>query len=86
MEVGYRQKMYNYMQATAAGIKVIPLIISTAGTMHKIMYKAIKKIFPEESQRRGLLSDFAIVLARGRAQIYCRELDIYGEDMDYTQT
>mgnify|MGYP007032618505 CR=1 FL=1 len=53
-----------------------PLIISTAGTMHRIIFKAIKKLFPDGNQRRWLLLDIAIFLARGRAQVYARDLGI----------
>ena len=44
--------------------------------MHKTMYKAIKKFFPDGTQRRWVLRDIAIFLARGRGQVYARNLGI----------
>ena len=58
--------------ATAAGIKMTPLIITTAGTMHKVVYKALKKFFLDGNQRRWVLKDIAIFLARSRGSVYAR--------------
>ena len=48
--------------------------IYSAGTMHKVMYKVLKKFFPDGDQRRWVLMDIAIFLARGRGQVYARDL------------
>jgi hypothetical protein len=40
------------------------------------MYKAMKKFFPDGNQRRWVLMDIAIFLARGRGQVYARDLGI----------
>ena len=76
LQVGYDKKMSKYARARRDGIIVTPLIFSSGGTMHKIMYKNVKKIFPDSNQRRWLLLDFAVCLLRARAQIYARELHI----------
>ena len=76
VQMGYDLKVNKYAAATAAGIKLTPLIITTAGTMHKVMYKALKKIFPDSIQRRWVLLDIAIFLARGRGSVYARDLGI----------
>ena len=70
LKVGYDYKENKYKAATEAGIKVTPLIISTGGTMHTKMYKCIKKLIPDSNQRRWFLADIAIILARGRGQLY----------------
>jgi hypothetical protein len=74
--IGVDFKVNKYAAATAAGIKMTPLLITTAGTMHKTMYKAMKKFFPDGNQRRWVLMDIAIFLARGRGQVYARDLGI----------
>ena len=51
LKVGYDQKIYKYRFASQAGIKVLPLIISTAGVMHSTFYKFIHKIFPDSILR-----------------------------------
>ena len=76
VQMGYDLKVNKYADATAAGIKSTPLIITTAGTMHKVMYKALKKFFPDSIQRRWVLLDIAIFLARGRGSVYARDLGI----------
>lgn len=53
--------------------------------MHKIMYKAIKKLFPDSNQRRWLLLDIAFSLLRSRAQVYARELGILENDAEATE-
>ena len=76
LQVGFAQKIRKYRDAKAAGIQVNPMIISTAGTLHKVMYKVFKKWFPDSNQRRGLLLDIAVFMARGRGQLYARDLGI----------
>lgn len=76
LQIGVDFKVNKYAAATAAGIKMTPLLITTAGTMHKTMYKAMKKFFPDGNQRRWVLMDIAIFLARGRGQVYARDLGI----------
>ena len=76
LQVGFAQKIRKYSAAKAAGIQVNPMIISTAGTLHKVMYKVFKKWFPDSNQRRGLLLDIAVFMARGRGQLYARDLGI----------
>lgn len=70
LEVGLKQKKANYVEATAAGIKVTPLLVSTGGTMHKDMHKFIKRLLPDSIVRRKVLTDIAVALARGRANLY----------------
>jgi len=79
LQVGYDQKMRKYAQAKKDGIVVTPLVFSSGGTMHKIMYKIVKKTFPDSNQRSWLLLDIAVCLLRARAQIYARELHILEE-------
>ena len=76
VQMCYDLKVNKYAAATAAGIKLTPLIITTAGTMHKVMYKALKKFFPDGNQRRWVLMDIVIFLARGRGSVYARDLGI----------
>ena len=70
LQVGYAQKEYNYRFATMANIRVMPLIVSAGGVLHSKFYKFLKKVFPDGDQRRWLQLDMAVVLARGRGQIY----------------
>ena len=76
LQVGYAQKEYNYRFATMANIRVMPLIVSAGGAvyymscMNSKFYKFLKKVFPDGDQRRWLQLDMAVVLARGRGQIY----------------
>ena len=79
LQVGYDQKMRKYAQAKKDGIVVTPLVFSSGGTMHKIMYKIVKKTFPDSNQRSWLLLDIAVCLLRARAQIYARELHVLEE-------
>ncbi len=51
---------------------VMPLIISAGGVVDQTFYKFLKKVFPDGDQRRRLLLDMDVVLARGRGQIYSR--------------
>ena len=74
MKVGYDQKIYKYRFASQAGIKVLPLIISTAGVMHSTFYKFIHKIFPDSILRSKVLLDITVALARGRGLIYARNV------------
>jgi hypothetical protein len=76
LQVGVDYKANKYAAAARNGIKVTPLLISSGGTMHKTMFKALKKIIPDGNQRRWLLLDIAISLVRGRAQVYSRDLGI----------
>ena len=69
LKVGYDQKIYKYRFASQAGIKVLPLIISTAGVMHSTFYKFIHKIFPDSILRSKVLLDITVALARGRGLI-----------------
>jgi hypothetical protein len=71
--------MSKYAQAKIDGIVVTPLVFSSGGTMHKIMYKIVKKTFPDSNQRSWLLLDIAVCLLRARAQIYARELHVLEE-------
>ena len=72
--------MRKYAQAKKDGIIVTPLVFSSGGTMmHKIMYKIVKKTFPDSNQRSWLLLDIAVCLLRARAQIYARELHVLEE-------
>ncbi len=48
-------ELNKYKDALAAGIKVNPLLISTAGTMHKAMHKFFKKTIPNANQRSCVL-------------------------------
>jgi len=84
LQIGVEQKEHGYSRAKAEGINVIPLLISTGGTFHKIFYKWLKKAFPDTTQRRGVIADIAIILARGRAQIYNLNLNML--EMAETQT
>ena len=79
LQVGYDQKIRKYAQAKKYGIVVTPLVFSSGGTMHKIMYKIVKKTFPDSNQRSWLLLDIAVCLLRARAQIYARELHVLEE-------
>ena len=76
LHVGFESKINKYKDVLAAGVKVNPLLISTAGTMHKVMYKFVKKLIPDAAQRSCVLMDIAIFLARGRGQIYSRDLGV----------
>ena len=59
LQIGVDSKRTKYAEAARNGIKVTPLLISSGGTMHKIMYKTLKTIFPDGNQRRWLLLDIA---------------------------
>ena len=76
LQIGYESKLNKYKDALAAGIKINPLLISTAGTMHKAMHKFFKKLIPNANQRSCVLMDIAIFLAKGRGQIYSRNLEV----------
>ena len=84
LEIGVRSKKLIYQHAANEGITVTPLLISTGGTLHKTTYKFFKKLIPDSDQRRWLLTDIAIILARARAQIYA--CNIENLDMATTQT
>ena len=84
LEIGVRSKKLIYQHAANEGITVTPLLISTGGTLHKTTYQFLKKLIPDSDQRRWLLTDIAIILARARAQIYA--CNIENLDMATTQT
>jgi len=44
--------------------------------MHKAMHKFFKKLIPNANQRSCVLMDIAIFLAKGRGQIYSRNLGV----------
>ena len=46
LQVGYDGKIRTYRDAIAAGVKIIPLIISTGCTLHNEFRKALKSIIP----------------------------------------
>ena len=77
LQVGYDGKVRTYRNAIAAGIKVVPLIISTGCTLHNEFRKALKSIIPDGLLRSGVLTDISVYMARGRAQLYCNVLEGY---------
>ncbi len=44
--------------------------------MHKAMHKFFKKLIPNANQRNCVLMNIAIFLAKGRGQIYSRNLGV----------
>ena len=70
LKVGYDGKLYKYRHAIQIGIKLVPLIVSTGGTLHAIYKKFLKEALPNDDLRNGLMMDMSIYLARRRAQLY----------------
>jgi len=70
LQVGYDGKTYKYRHAIRMGIKLVPLIISSGGTLHSVYKKFMKEALPSADLRNGLMMDIAIYLARRRAQLY----------------
>ena len=62
--------MYKYRHAIALGIKLVPLLVSTGGTLHLTYKKILKEALPNNDLRNGLMMDMSIYLARRRAQLY----------------
>jgi len=70
LQVGYDGKLYKYRHAIRLGINIVPLIVSTGGTLHTEYSKFIKEAFPNDDLRNGLMMDMSVYLARRRAQLY----------------
>ena len=71
LQVGYDGKLRKYRDFIDAGVKLIPLIISTGCTLHNEFRKALKAIIPDGLLRSGVMTDISVYMARGRAQLYC---------------
>jgi hypothetical protein len=50
---------------------VIPVVISTGGSLHREATQMIKTLLPDGEQRRRLRIEISIVLLRARAYSYC---------------
>ena len=70
LQVGVDGKLYKYRHAIALGIKIVPLLVSTGGTLHSTYKKFLKDALPNADLRNGLMMDMSIYLARRRAQLY----------------
>ena len=70
LQVGFDGKLYKYRHAIALGIKLVPLLVSTGGTLHATYKKFLKEALPNNDLRNGLMMDMSIYLARRRAQLY----------------
>ena len=70
LQVGFDGKLYKYRHAIALGIKIVPLLVSTGGTLHSTYKKFLKEALPNNDLRNGLMMDMSIYLARRRAQLY----------------
>ena len=49
---------------------VMPLVVSSGGTLHKDCYHLFKDIIVNGKRRRQLLIDISVALTRARAQAY----------------
>ena len=87
LQVGYDGKLRKYRDFIDAGVKLIPLIISTGCTLHNEFRKALKAIIPDGLLRSGVMTDISVYMARGRAQLYCNVLEgILKKLTDFTCT
>ena len=56
--------------AVAPPQPVMPLVISSGGTLHQLTYGFLKELIPNPEKRSNVLMDISIALVRGRAQAY----------------
>ena len=54
------------------GLKKIQVVLDEIVAVTLYVYKFVKKVLPAGDQRRWLLLDMAVFLARGRGQMYSR--------------
>jgi len=72
LEVAATQKR-NHYSGLAPSQTVVPIVISSGGTLHKEAYKFFMDMFPDAEVRSNLYADISIALVRGRASAYCLE-------------
>ena len=62
-------KIRTYRDAIGQGVRLLPLVISSGGTLHKTFYEYLKAMIPDQQARRGLCTDVSIALVRARAEL-----------------
>lgn len=69
LDVAHQQCVASYA-ALALPQPVVPIVVSSGGTMHRECYAFIKTLVPDAYKRRMLRVDISLALVRARAQAY----------------
>ena len=69
LQIGVDDKIRTYGDAIGQGVRLLPLVISSGGTLHKKFYQYLKAMIPDQQARRGLCTDVSIALVRARAEL-----------------
>ena len=69
LQLGVDTKHRTYQEAMGQGAKLLPLVISSGGTLHKKFYEYLKAMIPDPQARSNLCTDVSIALVRARAEL-----------------
>jgi hypothetical protein len=69
LQIEVDNKIRTYGDAIGQGVRLLPLVISSGGTLHKKFYEYLKAMIPDQQARRGLCMDASIALVRARAEL-----------------
>jgi hypothetical protein len=69
LQLGVETKLRTYREAIGQGAKLLPLVISSGGTLHKKFYEYLKAMLPNPQARSNLCTDVSIALVRARAEL-----------------
>lgn len=65
------QATRNHYAPLDAPQPVVPIVISSGGTLHREAYQCLRDLLPGSEERRRLIVDISIALVRARANVYC---------------
>ena len=69
LQLGVESKLRTYHEAIGQGARLLPLVISSGGTLHKQFYEYLKAMIPGPQARSNLCTDVSIALVRARAEL-----------------
>jgi hypothetical protein len=69
LQLGVETKLRTYREAIGQGARLLPLVISSGGTLHKKFYEYLKAMIPDPQVRSNLCTDVSIALVRARAEM-----------------
>ena len=72
LEVAARHKRNHYAQLQPTQM-VLPIVITSGGTLHKDAHQLLKDLFPTPESRTQVCIDISLALVRGRAAAYSLE-------------
>ena len=69
LQIGVDDKIRTYGDAIGQGVRLLPLVTSSGGTLPKKFYQYLKAMIPDQQARRGLGTGVSIALVRARVEL-----------------